>query len=65
MLTPEQLEQALREQKRTGERLGKVLIRMGYVTEKDILEVLEFQLGIPKVVLQDYNLDPEVVKLVP
>ncbi|MCG0278420.1 MAG: Flp pilus assembly complex ATPase component TadA [Thermanaeromonas sp.] len=65
LLTPEQLEQALKEQRRTGERLGKVLARLGLVSEKDILEVLEFQLGIPKVVLADYNLDPEVVKLIP
>lgn len=65
MITRDQLEQALREQRRSGERLGKVLARLGLVTEKDILEVLEFQLGIPKVVLQDYNLDQEVVKLIP
>lgn len=65
LLTPEQLDQALKEQKRTGERLGKILARLGLVSEKDILEVLEFQLGIPKVVLADYRLDPEVVKLIP
>jgi type IV pilus assembly protein PilB len=65
MLTPEQLEKALREQKRSGERLGKVLTRLGYVSEKDILEVLEFQLGIPKVVVEDYQLEPEVVRLIP
>ncbi|ADL08659.1 GspE/PulE family protein [Thermosediminibacter oceani] len=65
MLTPEQLEKALNEQKRSGERLGKVLTRLGYVSEKDILEVLEFQLGIPKVVVEDYQLEPEVVRLIP
>lgn len=65
MITRDQLEQALKEQRRSGERLGKVLTRLGLVTEKDILEALEFQLGIPKVVLQDYNLDQEVVKLIP
>ena len=65
MITPAQLEQALQEQKRRGERLGKVLIRLGFITEASILEVLEFQLGFPKVVLADYHLDPEVVHLVP
>ncbi|WP_258359262.1 GspE/PulE family protein [Moorella sulfitireducens] len=65
MITPAQLEEALREQKRSGERLGKVLVRLGFITEASILEVLEFQLGIPKVVLADYHLDPEVVRLVP
>ncbi|TYP53290.1 GspE/PulE family protein [Thermosediminibacter litoriperuensis] len=65
MITPEQLEKALNEQKRSGERLGKILVRLGYVSEKDILEVLEFQLGIPKVVVEDYQLEPEVVQLIP
>lgn len=65
MITREQLDQALQEQKRSGERLGKVLLRLGFVTEANMLEVLEFQLGIPKVVLADYHLDPEVVRLVP
>lgn len=65
MITPDQLEKALSEQKRTGERLGKVLCRLGYVRERDILEVLEFQLGIPKVVLDDYQPDPEVVRTIP
>lgn len=65
MITPAQLGQALQEQKRSGERLGKVLTRLGFITEASILEVLEFQLGISKVVLADYQLDPEVVRLVP
>lgn len=65
MITSDQLEEALREQKRTGERLGRVLVRLGFITEESILEVLEFQLGIPKVVLADYRLEPEVVHLVP
>jgi type IV pilus assembly protein PilB len=65
MITAEQLEKALNEQRRTGERLGKILTRLGFVREKDILEVLEFQLGIPKVVLEDYQLDSNVVHIVP
>ncbi|MDN5346857.1 MAG: type pilus assembly protein PilB [Clostridia bacterium] len=65
LLTPSQLERALQEQKRTGERLGKILVRLGFLSERDILEALEFQLGIPKVNLEDYRLDPEVVGLIP
>ncbi|MDK2820112.1 MAG: type pilus assembly protein PilB [Clostridia bacterium] len=65
MITDNQLQQALAEQKRTGERLGKVLIRLGFIKEAQMLEVLEFQLGIPKVNISEYKLKPEVVRLVP
>jgi hypothetical protein len=38
LLTKEQLERALDEQKQSGGRLGEHLIRLGYVTEEDILD---------------------------
>jgi purine-binding chemotaxis protein CheW len=41
MLTQAQLELALEEQKRGGEKLGKVLVRLGFVRERDILTVME------------------------
>lgn len=40
-LAPEQLEKALSEQQRSAEPLGKTLVRMGYVEEKDVLNVLK------------------------
>lgn len=41
LLSREQLEQALAEQKKSGEKLGKVLVRLGFVKERDILTVME------------------------
>ena len=41
LLTQAQLQLSLEEQKRSGEKLGKVLVRMGFVREKDILTVME------------------------
>ena len=41
LLARAQLDLALEEQKRCGEKLGKVLIRMGFVRERDILVVME------------------------
>jgi purine-binding chemotaxis protein CheW len=41
LLTRAQLGLALEEQKRNGEKLGKVLVRLGYVRERDILTVME------------------------
>jgi chemotaxis signal transduction protein len=40
-VTQDQVEEALQEQKRTRDPFGKILIRMGVVTERDILQVLE------------------------
>ncbi|MEL7567814.1 MAG: type II secretion system protein GspE, partial [Dehalobacterium sp.] len=44
-----QLQEALRVQKQTGDRLGRVLINLGYISEQDIANVLEVQLGITQI----------------
>lgn len=64
-ITEDQLKYALDLQKGKGDRLGKVLVDEGIISEKEILEVLEFQLGIPHVDLKQYYIDPKVVKAVP
>lgn len=64
LITQEQLQLALREQKRTGERLGRTLIKMGMVSEQDIMNVLEMQLGIPQIQLNKL-LDVELVRSFP
>jgi len=65
LITPAQLEEALKAQRETGERLGEALVRLGYVSEDDILEVLEYQLGIPRVSLADRPLSPDLVRSLP
>ncbi|WP_425060704.1 Type II secretion system protein E [Sporomusa carbonis] len=65
LLTPEQLEKALSVQKKTGERLGKVLINLGYITESSMIEVLEFQLGVPHIDIANMNIPREVAATVP
>lgn len=65
LITPAQLEQALKVQQKTGERLGKVLINLGYISEQDVVDILEFQLGIPQVSLSAVTLDPLLIKSVP
>lgn len=63
-LSDTQLEMALQVQQEKKKKLGTTLIDLGYVTEKDIIEVLEFQLGIPHVDLDKYFIEPEVPGLV-
>jgi hypothetical protein len=47
LLTEQELIQALLEQNRTGERIGKVLIRLGYVDEPTVAMALASQHGGP------------------
>ncbi|MDP4180218.1 MAG: GspE/PulE family protein [Bacillota bacterium] len=65
LISKEQLDKALEIQKQTGEKLGQVLLMQNYVTQQDIIQVLEFQLGIPHVDLEKYNIDPEACLLIP
>lgn len=63
-ISQKQLEEALKMQRATGNKLGEELVDKGYLTEEDIIEVLEFQMGIPHVDLEKYFIDPDVVNLV-
>jgi type IV pilus assembly protein PilB len=47
LITPRQLETALETQKKTGGRLGEILITLGFVTEFDMCNTLADQLGYP------------------
>ena len=49
IITEENLQEALVEHKRSGERLGSVLIRMNLATERQIAKALAYQLGFPYV----------------
>ena len=65
VITEDQLELALKEQKRTGELLGEVLQNLGFVTEEAISSVLAAQAGVRQIDLKDYLIDEEVLNLVP
>ncbi len=60
-----QLQQALEEQKRSGRKLGRVLVENGYVTEDELLALLSHQLGIPAVNPAQYDIDPQAARRLP
>ncbi len=64
-LAPEGLSRALDEQRRTGATLREVLLRLELVSETAILDYYEEQLGVPRMDLSTYVLEPEIVRLVP
>lgn len=63
LVTEEQLKEALEEQKRTGEKIGQILVARGIISPMDLARVLEAQSGIPSTTLEDFSFDPEVVNL--
>ncbi len=65
LITEDDLRAALAEHKKTGERLGVVLVRMNLATEKQIAKALAVQLGFPYVNLVDNPPDPSAVVLIP
>ncbi|MCU1384947.1 MAG: type secretion system protein GspE [Acidobacteria bacterium] len=65
LITEEDLGTALTEHKRTGERLGVVLVRMNLATEKQIAKALAFQLGFPYINLVENPPEPTAVILIP
>ncbi len=65
IITPMQLQQALSEQQKTGGRLGSSLTKLGLISEEELTEFLSRQYGVPSVNLAEFEIDAEVVNLVP
>ncbi len=65
-LNEDQLWDVLEEQKQSpGEVIGQVAIRMGFVTEEQVTEALAEQWGMPVVNLEETNIPPKMLELVP
>ncbi|MCI6498550.1 GspE/PulE family protein [Lachnospiraceae bacterium HCP1S3_C3] len=63
LLTEEQLNNALQEQKNKGLKLGETVVTLGYVEENDVIDVLCDQLGIEYIDLRKIKIDEEVGKM--
>ncbi|HJW80849.1 MAG TPA: GspE/PulE family protein [Acidiferrobacterales bacterium] len=65
IISQEQLNAALADQKKSGRKLGRTLIENGYLTEDQLLDFLARQLNIPWIELKRYHVKPETVRLIP
>ena len=65
LITPLQLQGAVEQQRKSGGRLGHHLTKLGYVQENELTAFLSQQYGVPSINLSDFDIDPEVLKLVP
>ena len=60
LVSEEQLETALEEQKQTGELIGEILVRKGYVNESDIAKTISVQFSFPYLAVNNYYIAPEM-----
>jgi type IV pilus assembly protein PilB len=65
LITPEQLRSALETQKKTKERVGTLLVKSGFIKEPELLAFLGRQFNVPVVDLGKYEINAEVVRLLP
>jgi type IV pilus assembly protein PilB len=65
LINSKQLNEALEDQKLTGDRVGEILVRKGWVSHKDLKRVLSLQTGIATIDLSDCIIEFEILKLVP
>ncbi|MCZ0983288.1 hypothetical protein O1L60_41330 [Streptomyces diastatochromogenes] len=64
-LTPAQVDEALLQQSTSGKRLGALLIELGMVDERSLIEALSVQLDVPVADLRQSEPDPEAAARVP
>jgi type IV pilus assembly protein PilB len=65
VVTQEQLKQALEFQKSNGGRLGNALVKLNFLTDDEVTAVLSRQYGVPSINLAYFEVDPNVIKLIP
>jgi len=65
VINKKQLEHGLGVQKEKGGLIGQVLVDLGYATEEMIAQALTAQYGFPYLPLENYELDHDIIKIVP
>jgi len=65
LISQKQLDEALEAQRDNAEKLGFNLIRLGYVKEDDITQLLSEQYGVPSINLRHFEIDEAVINLIP
>ena len=65
LISPDQLKQALEQQKANGGRLGNTLVKLGFMSDEEVTAVLSHQYGVPSINLNYFEVDPGITKLIP
>ena len=64
-ITQAQLDHALEVQKKENGFIGEILMKLGYVEERNIVVALVVQCGLPYIAVNKYTIDPAIVNLIP
>jgi len=64
LISLQQLRQAQEEQRKSGNNLGYALAKLGYISDGEITNFLSAQYRVPAVNLDEYEIDPDIAKLV-
>lgn len=65
IINQRQLEKALGIQKEKGGLIGEILVELGFAKEEDIAQALTAQYGFPYLPLSNYEINPEVINIIP
>jgi type IV pilus assembly protein PilB len=65
LISLQQLQKAQEEQKKAGGRIGYHLTKLGFIEESELTNFLSKQYGVPSINLKEFDIDAEVVRLVP
>ncbi|MBK7977768.1 MAG: hypothetical protein IPK07_32475 [Deltaproteobacteria bacterium] len=65
LVTPAHVDRALLWQRDDGGRIGSLLIRLGYLEEREFLRLMAAQWRTRPVLIREQNLDPALLALVP
>ncbi|HXK24654.1 MAG TPA: type IV-A pilus assembly ATPase PilB [Myxococcota bacterium] len=65
LLSEEQLRRAKEEARSTGTRIGYQITKLGFVEEQQVAETVSGQYGVPTIELDDFEVDVEVIGLIP
>jgi len=65
LVTPENIDRAIKEQERSGGELSRILLRLKLISEDQLSVVLSEALQLPLINLNLFKIDPSLLKLIP
>jgi type IV pilus assembly protein PilB len=65
IISSDQLKRALEYQKSNGGRLGNALVKLGFLSDDEVTAVLSRQYGVPSINLAYFEVDQNVIRLIP
>jgi type IV pilus assembly protein PilB len=65
LISLQQLQKAQEEQKAKGGRIGYHLTKLGFIEDSELTNFLSKQYGVPSINLKEFEIDTDVIKLIP